>query len=350
VPCQGFRVASTASVPRSLLRSLGGASVRLPTTVGSDPVRWADPSIFSAVCRALRIGAYFAQQGAGKEVDPDVKTDAKVGSSWDERREHEVKRDNKVTPRRNESMRVAFALVCVVCVALAGWTDAHAAVCVVKTKKGVIKKVTIREACAKKETAVPASDLLQQGPHVIDSGGKEVGALQSGDTVLRQVGDKFVTFSVNSQGIVTPVSDSQYGFTYQGSQCTGTPYSQDVSTVDDNALSFDVSVSADGKTGYYAMSSETAKLSGNLAQAYFVSECVTPPGTPVTATCGSSDTALGPAHSCDPKKLGQDPTAQCSCIDCCGTFTITAPGTFTTYPVHTVDLSGVGTPPFKVER
>src|SRR5438552_3161193 len=131
-------------------------------------------------------------------------------------------------------MRVVYA---VACIALGAWVDAQAAVCVTKNKKGVIKKVTVRVACGKKETAVPASDLLQQGPHVLDSGGKEVGAFLGGDSVLRQIGNQVVTFSVNSKGIVTPLSDSQYAFTYQGSQCTGTPYSSDnVSTVDDNAL------------------------------------------------------------------------------------------------------------------
>ena len=244
-------------------------------------------------------------------------------------------------------MKVACA---VVCIALAGWVDAQAAVCVTKSKKGVIKKVTIRETCAKKETAMPASGLLQQGPHVLDSGGKEVGALVDRDSVLRQIGTQVVTFSVNSKGIVTPVSDSQYAFTYQGSQCSGTPHSSDVATVDDDALTVSVSPSADGKTGYYIMSSEVTKLTGALAQKDFQSVCVTPPNSPVTATCPSGETALGPASACDPRKLHQDPTAQCSCIDCCLTFTTTPPSVLQTNPVRTVDLGGVGTPPFKIER
>src|SRR5438552_18758793 len=82
--------------------------------------------------------------------------------------------------RRDKSMRVAHLSVYALAgVALVGWVEAQAAVCVTKNKKGVIKKVTIRQACAKKETAVQASDLLQQGPHVLDSGGTEVGALVS---------------------------------------------------------------------------------------------------------------------------------------------------------------------------
>src|SRR5439155_25650460 len=101
-----------------------------------------------------------------------------------------------ISQRRHDPMKVACA---VVCIALAGWVDAQAAVCVTKSKKGVIKKVTIRETCAKKETAMPASGLLQRGPHVLDSGGKEVGALVDRGSVSRQIGTQLVTFRVNSK-------------------------------------------------------------------------------------------------------------------------------------------------------
>jgi hypothetical protein len=284
---------------------------------------------------------------------------------------------------------------------LFGWSDADAVLCV-KSKKGVIAKVTIRDdACKKKESVGDPSILLglpttttsptttttlapsRRASRIVDSAGNQVawvaisplGNSANGVWALQAIDGRAIVFPMNSNGPIldaveqagAQVDDFQHQFVHQGMQCAGDRF----------ALTFDLlnliigsdlmSVaypSTDGKTGYVTTLETTPVSFGFISGEFLNYQCATPgdPAFPPTVDCGEGAetdppvvavTRAGSPFPCDANKLGQgaDPTTECMCIRCCSTRVVAPPDPqISLFRVLTVDLGlGNSTPPYRIE-
>lgn len=290
---------------------------------------------------------------------------------------------------RVKGVRVWALAGVVIGATLFGWSDADAVLCVKKTKKGVIAKVTVRDgACKGKESVGDPSVLLglptttsttttttlpseaqKKAARIVDSAGNQVawvnpnlGALNQAVWALRTIDDQTITFPMSSKGPSAVdfisgavVDDFQYGFAHEGTQCVGDRFSL---TPDLLALVSGfgdlvkiVHPSTDGKSGYVISLEPTQSSATVYSQDGLEVQCATPPDpVPPTVTCPGLGVAVGSAFACPPDPLLEtDPTTQCACIRCCVTGSVSL-GT-TVYPVRTIDLGlGNSTPPFKIER
>jgi hypothetical protein len=287
-----------------------------------------------------------------------------------------------------KGVRVCALVGMVIGATLFGWSDADAVLCV-KTKKGVIAKVTIRDgACKGKESVGDASVLLglpmtttsstttttlgERAARIVDSAGNDVawvnpnvGLLGEGVWALGTTGDQAITFPMRSNGpavieglrrlgYVAPASrdDFMYGFGHEGTDCEGDLVASIAGLQLTSLSGYGDLVkiafpSMDGKSGYLI----TSELHlGIWSQDDFKFACATPPDpVPTPAACdppSEGQLAVVPVGSAFPCQPG--PTIQCMCRRCCVTWGSGAPP-FSR--VQTIDLGlGDSTPPFRVER
>lgn len=284
-----------------------------------------------------------------------------------------------------ESVRARALVGLIIGATLFGWSDVDAVLCV-KSKKGVVAKVTIREtACKGKESVGDPTTLLgfstttttlppaRRASRIVDSAGNMVswvtispvpGPVQ-GVWALQTRDDGAIEFPMTSSGPAVlaegGVDDFSYGFYHQGSDCAGDRYTSIGVDLFNLLLGSDlvkiVYPSADGKTGYLPTSELTTVDLGYVSEDSLIFQCAKPsdPEFPPTVTCDTS-VPVGSAFPCDPSKLGagDDPATQCTCIRCC-TAALAVPGDpnnppFNLYRVQTVDLGlGNSTPPFRIE-
>jgi len=283
---------------------------------------------------------------------------------------------------------------------LFGGSDADAVLCV-KTKKGVVARVTIRDAaCKRNESVGDASVLLglptttfppttttlppstRRPSRIVDSAGNAVAwaatpALPTpGLWALRTIDDGAIMFPMNSNGPIAVnarigvgdvVDDFQNEFWHQGQSCEGDRFSTGPPDVVSLALGYAdlvkvVYPSTDGKTAYLKTFEPITVTTGIVSQDHLAYQCAAPPDpVPPNVTCGDDIppfpgvvvTPVGSAFPCDPNKLegpGSDPTLQCTCRRCCVTTAAPSDGSLTGLRVKTVDLGlGNSTPPFRVE-
>jgi hypothetical protein len=291
---------------------------------------------------------------------------------------------------RMKGVHVCAVVGLVIGATLFGWSDADAVLCVTKSKKGVVTKVTIRGAACKGKEVVGDPNVLlglpttttstttttlppSPGPRIVDSAGNDVGwmtqMLGLGVLALRTVEDQPMVFpmssfgpSLNSAG-TTIFDDFQYGHVHQGTQCVGDRFTlSDGSALLGGDLLKLVFPSADHQSGYLFTSETTEVSAGSYSEDAFAYKCATPPDTtPPTVTCDDIDpppdpggvvAPVGAAFSCHPTSVfSTDPTIPCTCIRCCVTRSVQPPDPpISLYRVQTVDL-GLGnlTPPFKIQ-
>ncbi|MCW5889341.1 MAG: hypothetical protein KIT14_02185 [bacterium] len=268
---------------------------------------------------------------------------------------------------------------------LFGWSNADAVLCV-KSKKGVIAKVTIRDgACKKKESVGDASVLLglpttttsstttttlpgKRAARIVDSAGNDVawvnpnvGLLGEGVWALSTIDDQAITFPMRSSGpavidglkalgyVEPPIArdDFFYGFEHEGTDCEGDlvapffsallPLSQGYGDLVKIAYP-----SMDGRSGYVL----TSELHvGVWSHEDIQVACATPPDpAPTNVACNGPEFApIGSEYPCQ-----LDSTTQCTCRRCCATLP-DVPLPF--WRVQTIDLGlGDSRPPFKVEH
>ena len=298
----------------------------------------------------------------------------------------------KGTPRMRMKVVHVRALVgLIIGATLFGWSDASAVLCV-KSKKGVIAKVTVRDgACKGKETVGDPTVLLglpttttsstttttlgDRAAHIIDSAGNavawvnpNVGLFGEGIWALRPIDDQVVTFPMRSSGpavidglkalgYVAPIArdDFNYGFVHEGTDCEGDLAAPITTVLLNSAVGYGDLLkiaypSMDGKSGYLI----TSELrSGIWSGDEFEYQCATPPDpVPTTVACPAPNTDTGEitvfaVGSEFPCQLPGDTTSQCTCRRCCVTHVPGLPFS----PVKTVDLGlGDSKPPFKVEH
>jgi hypothetical protein len=263
-------------------------------------------------------------------------------------------------------MLIGTALLAVLAV-----PDAHALIC--KSRKG---KLTVRDACKKKETALTGNDLPEttpppsggsEGPRVVDAAGTEVGAILAGNSyygtlgVLRQQGNDAFSFNVSRSGLANKLMDDRFFGKRLGPNCTGPPYlyvgyGSDVATATQrlaDRLIQPLTISASGTKGYY-VTPDGAQLVKTQEQ-----DLWQPSGDPVSSSvsgaflnCGGG-APIGSVTTCDPKEFCRNKfnprqvPPQCFCLYCC--FRYRYYGSIVVTPAKTLDLPAF-TPPFHVER
>ena len=256
--------------------------------------------------------------------------------------------------------------------ALLGWLSAvgapsngHASeLC--KTRRGGL---LIRDACKARETKLDAAALGAlglRGPagpagppgspggglHVVDANGSEVGLVTSLTNgyygqyarLLRESGlpggpsPEFIQFSVRTSGVVT--SDygctSYYGTFFKTSDCAGQRYEQcDYGNCSSAAGSFlftRVTVGAN-KIGCFARGGSEFERGDFFRKADTFGNSI---AQAVAACTDAGGTLLGPITQCGPSAF---------CGDCCRP----APDVGVA-PLHEIDFSKIGTPPFRLSR
>jgi hypothetical protein len=235
-----------------------------------------------------------------------------------------------------------------------------------KTRRGGL---IVRDTCKAREQKLDAATLGAlglRGPagpggppgapggglHVVDASGSEVGLVTSLDTsyygqyarLLRETGlpggtgSEFIQFSVNTQGVVTSeyACNSYYGTYFKTADCAGQRYEQceygNCSSIAGAFLFTRVSVGpneigcftrggSEFERGDFFRKSST--FGDSIAQA-------------VAACTDVGGTLLGSITQCGPNEF---------CGDCCRA----APDVGVA-PIHEVDFSNVGTPPFRLSR
>jgi len=152
----------------------------------------------------------------------------------------------------------------------------------VKSSNGDIRIIRANATCSSNETAL---DWNIQGPpgsngfqlRVVDSQNQEVGKLLTGSSVLRQIGNYWVNFNVNVNGLAT---QSSVYVAYESSDCTGTPLLE---------VGLSRSGVIIGNTVYYA--------SEPLVPHYNSYNLYTPPSTYGPCSQDSVDTLMAPLTS-----------------------------------------------------
>ena len=288
---------------------------------------------------------------------------------------------------RMKGVEVCALVGMVVGATLFGWSDADAALCVTKNKKGAVTKVTIRGgACKGKETVGDPGVLLGLAttttsptttttlagltgtrPRIVDSAGNEVGPLTSfgsfGVAALRTIDGQATIFPMGSDrpGLQAAgaaiFDDFQYQFAHPGTQCVGDRFA--LSNLGASLFGGDLArpafPSGDGKSGYLFTSEVITEVSaGSYSEEDFKYDCAV--GAPPFVTCDEDPpavvTPVGAAFACQPPNTGlpTPPDTQCMCIRCCVTREVQPPDPpIKLYRVDTIDLGlGNSTPPFKV--
>jgi hypothetical protein len=246
--------------------------------------------------------------------------------------------------------------------------DAHALLC--KSRKG---RLTVRDTCKKKETALTGDDLPETtpppsgpgGPRVVDVAGIDVGAIinrgyYGSVSVLRQQGSSAFSFDVSRSGLSNQLMDDRFFGQRLGPNCSGPPYlrvgyGSDVDTATKqlaDRLILPLTISASGTKGYY-VTEDGAQVVKTQQQ-----DLWQPSQDPVSSSvsgaflnCGGG-TPIGGVSSCDPKefcrnKFTRQVPPQCFCLFCC--FRYRYYGSVVVAPAKTLDLPSF-TPPFHVER
>jgi hypothetical protein len=239
-----------------------------------------------------------------------------------------------------------FALVgLVIGATLFGWSDADAVLCV-KSKKGVIAKVTIRDgACKGKETVGDPTVLLglpttttsptttttlapsRRASRIVDSAGKEVawvaispaGGIGHGVWALRTTDDGAITFPMSSNGpslvVEGTFDDFQNHFLHTSGQCTGERFAlsaplEALALLSGADLLRPVYPNLDGKTGYF-VTFDGPTVAGSLGQEDFTFTCSTPSDVGDFCVqdedCGENGVCIN--HACPPPAY--PPTATC---------------------------------------
>lgn len=270
---------------------------------------------------------------------------------------------------------------------LCGWSNADAVLCV-KSKKGVVRTVTIRDgACKGKESVGDASVLLglptttttstttttlpERAARIVDSVGNDVAWVNPnvglfGERVwaLGTIDDQAITFPMRSSGpvvidglkalgyVVTPPiarDDSFYGFDHEGTDCEGDLLAPFTSVLLPLSSGYGDLVkiaypSMDGRSGYVV----TSEISvGVWSHEDIQFACATPPDpAPTNVACNDQGFAVAPIGS--EYACQVDSATQCTCRRCCTTFPAAL---LPLWRVQTIDLGlGDSKPPFKVEH
>jgi len=233
-----------------------------------------------------------------------------------------------------------------------------AVVCAKASKKGQIKKITLRPACIGKETSLTSKDLPPSGALVRDANGQEVGAVDnSGDVLWRHNGQLFA-FRLRKDGPQKARSDFEvylnpyFGNYYLTPDCSGQPYQgslghsiEEANEEGANTVIPRVLVSETGTKGYY-YTDGAISVDASVEPIYYGIVRYTDTGTP---TCDVGDAPVGDPFPCDPKLFcqGIPLPASCSCIKCCHLGN--SSGTRILIPQRSVDLP-VFAAPFSIER
>jgi hypothetical protein len=235
-----------------------------------------------------------------------------------------------------------------------------------KTRRGGL---LVRDACKPREQKLDAAALDAlglrgpagtQGPagppggglHVVDANGSEVGIVTALENsyygqharLLREsglpgaIGPEFIQFSVSVQGLVTSdyACNSYYGTFFKTPDCAGPRYEQceygNCSSVAGAFLFLPVVVGTNGIGCFARGGSEFERGDFFRKSSTFGSSI-----DQVVAACtDSGGTLLGPVTQCGFNGF---------CADCC-----LPARNVGAAPVHEIDLSAVGTPPFQLSR
>ncbi len=237
----------------------------------------------------------------------------------------------------------AYAIVMLVAVT-AATAPAASALVVCKGRKPVL---ALRDRCKKGEQQVdPATlDGLKGDPgapgpavHVVDKDGQDVGlVVEFGEPtviVLRQINGEFFTLGVTGSGFVVPRLELDF-FVHTDPACQSQPYLHPSGII---GLAHTVKNSIDGRTGFYALSSEQQPVT---SQAYAIFVTAGIDDMEARSGCAPPRQIVKDVHDClDPNP----PTVKC--VWCC---TPISAGIIS--PVHTLDLSSLGLkPPFTLKR